>query len=179
MSKASLSSMSLWAQMSEIIVKENTKMKQRWKRNELMRFLKFAQLRCSCHRPAPLVWSPGIASLSNKWPGVRGLMAGGMCSNLPLMSLPGASFAIFWASRICRVRGRSPSSARCRAMDLASRLPLIWFSWVSSLAWALNPVSPLYRISHRPQVTVLGTWSSSCWPCRYDRLLSRNIEHKH
>ena len=48
-----------------------------------------------------------------------------------------------WASRICRVR-----------------LPLICLSWVSSLAWTLNPVSPLYRISHKVQVirSHSGVW---------------------
>ena len=54
-------------------------MKQLWKRNELMeKILKFKQLRCDCHCPAPRVCSPRSASLSNRWPGVRGLMAGGM-----------------------------------------------------------------------------------------------------
>ena len=111
-------------------------------------FLKLRQLRCDCHRPAPipLSSSPLMASLSSRWPGVRGLMAGGMCSFLPLISRPGASFAIFCASRICRGRGRSPafstrklkvvgsrllagcSSVRCRAMELACTLPLICFS---------------------------------------------------
>ena len=148
-------------------VKNNRKRIQKWNkgRNEMncwRKSLKYEQLRCNCHCPAPR-----IASRSNRWPGVSGLMAGGMCSYLPFISLPGASFAIFWASRICRVRGRSPalstvklkvvgshllagcSSSRCRAMELASMLPLICFSWVSILAWALKPVSPLYLISHK------------------------------
>ena len=37
---------------------------------------------------------------------------------------------------------------RCQAMELAWTLPRICFSWVSSLAWALNPVLPLYLLWH-------------------------------
>ena len=133
---------------------ENTKIKQANKgRNELLEMIfESKQLRCDCHRPA--AFSPRRASPSRKCPGARGLMAGRMCSFLPSMSLPGASLAIFCASRICRVRGRSPalstvklkavgsrllvgcSSARCRAMELASTVPLICFSWVSSLGFS-------------------------------------------
>ena len=153
-------------------VKNNRKRIQKWNkgRNEMncwRKSLKYKQFRCNCHCPGPR-----IASRSSRWPRVSGLMAGGMCSYLPFISLPGASFAIFCASLICRVRGRSPalstvklkavgsrllagcSSSRCRAMELASMLPLICFSWVSILAWALNPVSPLYLISHKVHVPV-------------------------
>ena len=151
----------------------DTKIKLNTSNEDLMRMvLKLWQLRCDCHLPAPLLSSPRTASLSSRWPGARGLMAGGMCSFLPFISRPGVSLAIFWASRICRGRGRSPafstrklkvvgsrllagcSSVRCRAMELAWTLPLICFSWVSSLAWALNPVSPLYLFWHKVQVPV-------------------------
>ena len=149
----------------------DTKIKLNINNEDLMRMLlKLRQLRCDCHLPVPLPSSPRTASLSSRWPGARGRMAEGMCSFLPFISRPGVS--IFWASRICRGRGRSPafstrklnvvgsrllagcSSVKCRAIELAWTLPLICFSWVSSLAWALNPVSPLYLFWHKVQVPV-------------------------
>ena len=129
----------------------NTKNKQTNKeRNELLEMIfESKQLCCDCQRPAPCACSPRMASPSRRCPGASGLMAGGMCSFLPLMSLPGASLAIFCASRICRVRGRSPalstvklkavgsrllagcSSSRCRAMELASTLPIYLYLYDS------------------------------------------------
>ena len=73
----------------------DTKIKLNINNEDLMRmFLKLRQLRCSCHLPAPLLSSPRTASLSSRWPGARGLMAGGMCSFLPFISRPGVSLAI-------------------------------------------------------------------------------------
>ena len=107
---------------------------------------KSEQLRCDCHLPVLCDWSPLMASPSRRCPGAIGLMAGGMCSFLPLISIPGASLAIFWASLIWRVRGRSPalstvkekvvgsrllvgcSSSRCLAMEFVSTLRLISLS---------------------------------------------------
>ena len=66
-------------------------------RNECLRYLKRRQLRCNCHCPGARACSARSASLSRRCPGASGLMAGGMCSFLPLMSIPGVSFAIFCA----------------------------------------------------------------------------------
>ena len=99
--------------------------------------------------------------------------AGAMCSLRPLMSWPlFTSFAIFWASLSCLVRGLSPVAitlnentslfltwsgwcwARCWAMEFFWSLALICFSWHSIRACAENPVSPLYLISQILQTPV-------------------------
>ena len=49
------------------------------------------------------------------------------------------------------------SSMRCWAMELAWPLPLICSLCVSSLAWELKPISPLYLFWHKVQ-------SSNSWP---------------
>ena len=60
----------------------------------LEKILKSKQLRCDCHCPGARACSARSASLSRRCPGASGLMAGGMCSFLPLISIPGDLFAI-------------------------------------------------------------------------------------
>ena len=60
----------------------------------LEKIFKIKQLRCDCHCPAPRIFSACSAFPSRRCPGASGLMAGGMCSFLPLISIPGDLFAI-------------------------------------------------------------------------------------
>ena len=71
--------------------------------------LKFEQLRCNCHCPAPR-----IASRSIRWPGVSGLMAGGMCSYLPFISLPVCNFLHFLNCDDLHFRNLVPSNSHPR-----------------------------------------------------------------
>ena len=83
-----------WWWDNRLKIPKTNKTKSNNERNEWLRRLKIEQLCCNCHCPAvrvsaPCVCSPLIASLSRRCPGASGLMAGGMCSFLPLMSIPG------------------------------------------------------------------------------------------